>query len=169
MNAMNVEDDESEKQTMAHTKFRNQIPAAILRSLFHPLMSGKTLLLDYTGRRNGRAYSTPVNYHQIDDIVLVATDSPWWKNFATPAPATVRIRGTDVPVRGQVITDIDEAVAALAAIIRAQPSYGRWAHVRLVKGEPNLDDVRAEVRRGRHVVRFHRQQGTSRDDLESKA
>ncbi|HEX3425078.1 MAG TPA: nitroreductase/quinone reductase family protein [Acidimicrobiales bacterium] len=139
---------------MAHTKLKNRVPAAILRSPAHRMLSSKTLLLSYTGRRSGRRYATPVNYHQRDDAILVATDSAWWRNFRTPAPATVLVRGTKLAVIGEVLGDPDEAATALAEIVRAQPSYGRWAHVRVEAGEPNGADVRAEIARGRRVIRL---------------
>jgi deazaflavin-dependent oxidoreductase (nitroreductase family) len=139
---------------MRRTKLKNRVPVAILRSPVHPVMSDKTLVLSYTGRRSGRSYATPVNYHQADDTILIATDSGWWRNFETPIPATARVRGVEVAVTGQVVDDTGQAVEALAAIVRAQPSYGRWAHVRVEAGTPNLDDVRAEIARGRHVIRL---------------
>jgi len=40
----------------------NRIPATVLRSPLHPMMSGKYLLLSFTGRKSGRRYTTPVAY-----------------------------------------------------------------------------------------------------------
>jgi deazaflavin-dependent oxidoreductase (nitroreductase family) len=140
---------------MAHTKLKNWIPATILRSPLHRLMSNRTLLLSYNGRRTDRPYSTPINYHQAADTMLIATDSGWWHNFETPGPAFARVRGANIRVTAQVVGDADDAADALAAIVRAQPSYGRWAHVRVEDGEPNSDDVRQEIARGRHVIRLH--------------
>jgi deazaflavin-dependent oxidoreductase (nitroreductase family) len=139
---------------MPRTKTKNQVPAVILRSPLHRLMSNKTLLLSYTGRRSGKEYATPINYHRVGPDVLVATDSPWWHNFETPLSARVRLQGRDVAVTGQVVSDADEAADALSELVRAQPSYGRWAHVRVQGGEPDPGDVRTEIARGRHVIRL---------------
>jgi len=43
---------------------------------------------------------------------------------------------------------------ALTAVVRDHPPYGRWAHVRVgADGTPEAADVRAEVARGRVLVR----------------
>jgi len=63
------------------TKPLNWVPAFVLRSPLHPLLSSKMLLLEFAGRRSGRSYATPVNYHQDGSTVLITTDSPWFKNF----------------------------------------------------------------------------------------
>ena len=53
----------------------------MLRSPFHIFMGG-VLLITVTGRKSGRAISTPVNYARDGDTLLVTskTDRTWWKN-----------------------------------------------------------------------------------------
>ena len=142
---------------MAKIKLRNWMPAMILRSPLHGLISGKVVIVTFTGRRTGRVYATPVSYHRDGGSVIVATDSSWWRNFVDAAPARLRLRGHDVPAVGEALTDPDEAVEALATLIRGVPSYGRWAHVRMRDGEPEMNDVRAAVASGRVPVRLRLQ------------
>ncbi len=143
------------------TKLRNRVPAAVLRSRLHRLMSGRTVLVSFTGRRSGRTFTTPVNYLRSGDEVLIATDSAWWRNLTGGAPVTLWLRGERVETRAEVIEDPEEATTALVAIVRDQPRYGRWAHVAVHDGEPDVDDARAEVRRGRHVIRLHLPKGAA--------
>jgi hypothetical protein len=59
-------------------------------------------------------------------------------------------------VNGSALAVRDSEVAAegLAALIRDHPPYGRWAHVCVgADGTPDPEDVRAEVARGRVLVR----------------
>jgi len=108
------------------------------------------------GRRSGRHYATPVNYHQDGRTVLITTDSPWFKNFTSGGgEATITLRGRSRRVHVEVVTDPVEAAAGLITIVRAQPGYGRWANVKLTpNGEPNPDDARAEIARGRVLLRL---------------
>jgi hypothetical protein len=75
------------------SKMMNKIPAAVLRSPLHPLMSKKYLLLSFTGRKSGKKYTTPMSYIREADSFLMTTDSPWWKNLRGGAPVTVRVEG----------------------------------------------------------------------------
>ena len=59
----------------------NRVPAAVLRSPLHRVMSGKYLLLSFTGRKSGRRYTTPLAYLAKGDDLLMTTDSPWWRNL----------------------------------------------------------------------------------------
>lgn len=140
---------------MAKTSLPNRVPAAILRSPLHRLLSRTTLLLGFTGRRSGTRYATPVNYLRVGDELLVTTDSPWWRNLRNAAPVEVRLRGRSLAATASAVVDPEEVAAALTAIVRAQPRYGKWARVKVGPGgEPDAGDVRAEVARGRVLVRI---------------
>ena len=63
------------ERVMARTSLTNLVPAAILSSPLHRLLSSKRLVLTFTGRRSGTRYTTPVNYLQRGREVLITTDS----------------------------------------------------------------------------------------------
>jgi hypothetical protein len=144
-------------RTAASTKPLNWVPAALLRSPLHRLLSSKILLLEFVGRRSGRRYATPLNNHHEGSVVLLTTDSPWFKNFSPAGGnATVRLRGQTRQVRVELVTDPDVAAAGLITIVRAQPAYGRWTNVKIApNGEPDHDDARAEIAHGRVLLRLH--------------
>ena len=102
------------------------------------------------------AYATPLSYHQVDNSLRITTDSGWYKNFQSAEDqATVQLRGRSRRVRVEVVTDPDDSAAGLAAIVKVQPGYGRWANVNVdARGEPNRDQVRAEIARGRVLLRL---------------
>jgi hypothetical protein len=139
---------------MARTSLTNRIPAAILSSPLHKLLSGKRLVLTFTGRRSGNRYATPVNYLQRGREVLITTDSRWWRNLEGGAPVELQLRGRKLRAAAEAVRDLGLVAEALTAIVRDHPPYGRWAHVRVgADGTPDAADVRAEVARGRVLVR----------------
>jgi deazaflavin-dependent oxidoreductase (nitroreductase family) len=139
---------------MARTSLRNRVPAAILSSPLHGLLSSKRLVLTFTGRRSGKRYATPVNYLQRGREVLITTDSSWWHNLDGGAPVELRLRGRRLRATAEAVRDDDLVAEALTAVVRDHPPYGRWAHIRVgADGTPDAADVRAEVARGRVLVR----------------
>ena len=139
---------------MARTSLRNRVPAAILSSPLHGLLSGKRLVLTFTGRRSGTRYATPVNYLQRGREVLITTDSSWWHNLDGGAPVELRLRGRRLRATAEAVRDYDLVAEALTAVVRDHPPYGRWAHIRVgADGTPDAADVRAEVSRGRVLIR----------------
>jgi deazaflavin-dependent oxidoreductase (nitroreductase family) len=141
---------------MAKTSLVNRVPAAILSSPMHGLLSGKRLVLSFTGRRSGTRYATPVNYLQRGSEVLITTDHGWWHNLDGGAPVGLRLRGRKLRATAEAVRDHDRVVDALTAIVRDHPPYGRWANIRVgADGTPEAADIRAEVARGRVLVRVH--------------
>lgn len=75
----------------------NAIVLAVLRSRAHRLLSASAIELRYVGRRTGRQYVLPVQYARVGEQLVVWPQhwqrSTWWRNFRTPQPVTVRLRG----------------------------------------------------------------------------
>ena len=139
---------------MARTSLVNRVPAAILSSPLHRLLSGKRLVLAFTGRRSGIRYATPVNYLQRGHEVLITTDSGWWHNLEGGAPVELRLRGQRTPATAEAVRDPSLVAEALTARVRDHPPYGRWVHISVGSdGIPDAADVRAEVARGRVLIR----------------
>ncbi|MEM1433819.1 MAG: nitroreductase/quinone reductase family protein [Pseudomonadota bacterium] len=78
----------------------NPIMTLLLNSPLHGLMSGSILVLYFTGRRSGRALSTPARYCEADDELVLITnpETRWWPNFLEGAEAEVQLRGKRVKV-----------------------------------------------------------------------
>lgn len=123
---------------------KNLFPSLILRSPLHPAMSGKYTIIEFTGRKSGRQYATPVAYIREGDRVLLSTDSPWWRNFTDPAPVRLRLRGRTVAGTATAVTDPEAAAAIIRRLVDAIPSYARPAE--LVKEDGRVSD--AEIARG---------------------
>jgi len=91
------------------------------------------LLLTTTGRRSGRARTTPLTYFEVgDDLVVVASnggeDSPpaWWLNLGAQPEAAITV-GTDThPVTARTATD-EEHERLWPMITEAHAGYAAYA------------------------------------------
>jgi hypothetical protein len=92
--------------------FGNKVVAALLRSPLHPLLSGSTDLIRYTGRRSGRRFTTPTQYARDgrDVIILVARPQTktWWRNFNEGGDLEILLRGHWLPMTAHAIVGTDE-------------------------------------------------------------
>lgn len=106
----------------------NRVPTAILRTPAHRLMSASTLLLQFTGRKTGRSYTTPVVYYRDGDRLLITTDSGWWRNFIDGADVTVLLQGRQRTGRAIAHNDPERLRPVLAEMVRRYPRrYTRLA------------------------------------------
>ncbi len=132
----------------------NKVPAALLRSPLHGLMSKRFLLLTFNGRKSGKRYDIPVAYARDGDAFSMTTDSPWWKNLrgesGVGVPVRLRVRGKEYEGVGESITDEGEVTRVLELLLEEQPGYGR--HVGLGTGGAEPAEVR-RIARGRVAIR----------------
>jgi deazaflavin-dependent oxidoreductase (nitroreductase family) len=89
----------------------NALVLAVLRSRAHRLLSGLAIELRYVGRRSGRAYAVPVQYAREGRRLVVvpqnAAAATWWRNFRSPRPVQVRLRGRMRAADARVISPDD--------------------------------------------------------------
>jgi hypothetical protein len=77
----------------------NPVVSAVLRSSFHRVLSGRLVLLSYTGKRSGRTIALPVGYEETGPGCLtIRVGSPsrkvWWRNLCDEAPVSLVLRGS---------------------------------------------------------------------------
>jgi deazaflavin-dependent oxidoreductase (nitroreductase family) len=83
----------------------NPINTAVLRSPLHSLVSKSTMLITFKGRKSGKIYTTPVEYHQKGQLITVYSwkNRSWWKNLRGGVPVSVRLRGQDLSGTADVV------------------------------------------------------------------
>ena len=90
----------------------NAIVRAVLSSPMHRVLSGSTDVIRYTGRRSGRVITTPTQYAECgDDIVILvgrSSSKRWWRNFAEERDLDVLVRGSWRAMRARAILGADE-------------------------------------------------------------
>lgn len=118
----------------------------LLRSPLHGLMSGNTMVLEFTGRRSGKALVTPVSYFVRDGRIHAFTGkaTAWWKNLTERPDVYLTIRGRRVRRRATVVIDDANAIAAaMDHFLRAVPRDAKYSDVRLLPGGiPDPSDLR---------------------------
>jgi deazaflavin-dependent oxidoreductase (nitroreductase family) len=126
-------------------KIGNGTMKFLLRSPFHKLVSGNTMLVTVKGRKSGKAYTTPVNYIQDHQLVYVTSlkGRTWWKNLHGGAEAVLRLRGQDLKAVGEVIEDEPGVTAQLATYLAKAPQYAQYFGVPLdAEGKISLKDAK---------------------------
>jgi hypothetical protein len=96
----------------------------LLRSPLHGLLDGNTLLLTYSGRKSGRAYTLPISYAQRGEgLTLITKQSKtWWKNVIGGAPVMLWLRGKEQAGQAVVLSLAAPArLAALLAVYHGMP------------------------------------------------
>ena len=85
----------------------NPIMSWMIRSPLHFMVSKNMMLMTYTGRKSGKAYTTPLNYLAMDDAFYTTSyrDRVWWPNLRGGADVTLHLRGEEVPAKAETIED----------------------------------------------------------------
>lgn len=125
---------------------------AVIAALSAPTpgpMAQRLLLLHFTGRRTGRAFTIPVGAHSLDDNLVLATSGTWRHNFAGGADAEITWLGERRPARLELVT---EPVRVANSYLRLIRLYGPAAQRRLdltinSDGPPTTADLRDAVER----------------------
>lgn len=113
-------------------RLANRVVAAVLASRFHGVASRTTDVIRYTGRRSGRTFTTPTQYVDWEDGIVIFVGrsgrKEWWRNFRTERDLDVLLRGEWVPMVGRAVVGADDATAVaplLAAYLAKFPKVAR--------------------------------------------
>lgn len=149
---------------MAETSFflrsGNTLFAGILRSPLHSLLSNNFMLISVTGRKSGKVYTTPVNYHRSGDALQVIStrDRTWWRNLrGEGAAATLRLQGKDIRTWGRVIEDEQSVAQMLVDYLLQVPQVGRYFGVKPGPDGKLSEDEILQVAKDKIIVEFRPQ------------
>ena len=78
----------------------------------HRLPSGSIGLVRYEGRRSGRHFTTPTQYAQRGDEIVILVGRPetktWWRNFRTDREVEVLLRGQWTLMTARAVVGAEE-------------------------------------------------------------
>jgi deazaflavin-dependent oxidoreductase (nitroreductase family) len=133
----------------------NSFMAFMLRSPLHGVMSGSTMLVTVTGRKTGKAITTPVNYYQEGDTLWVISnrERTWWRNLKGGAALKLRLRGQEVNGFGEVLLDEPAVAAQIGEYVRHLPISARSLGVHMQDGQPDPADL-ARLAQARVMIRI---------------
>ncbi|MFD0555939.1 hypothetical protein FB566_1157 [Stackebrandtia endophytica] len=128
----------------------------ILRSRFHRLLSGRLMLLTYTGAKTGREYTIPLRYHRwgVNDAqVLAMSGGTRWPDRVRGREVRLRIAGQDRVGRPEIIEELPAVVDLLESFVnRYGPSAGRALMIGLPGDRhPSPDELSAAATKSRWV------------------
>lgn len=129
----------------------------LLRSPLHRLVSGSLLVLTVRGCRTGTPYTTPLNYVQDGDDLLILSrpERTWWRNLRGGAEVQLRLKGRTWIAHGDVIDDFTERRSALLDLTRRRPRYARYLNVSLSESGELVDPEKLDqTARDQVVIRL---------------
>jgi len=102
----------------------NPVVRAVLRSPAHRLLSGRLLLLSYTGRRTGERHTIPVQYVREGETLLVTVGWPerkvWWRSLREPGTrVSLMLAGR----RREAIAGVRETTSAVTVRLEPLPGH----------------------------------------------
>jgi len=101
----------------------NPVMRALLMSPLHRPMSGRLMVLHFTGRKSGNHYSVPVGYAQAGSTLYTGTERRWARNLQGGADIEVSFKGKRQKARADLVTGVDELVQAYREIYAVSPGY----------------------------------------------
>ena len=126
---------------------QNRVVIALLRSPLYRVLSGSTALVRYHGRRSGRVFTTPVQYVQRDDEVVILVGCPWqkswWRNFEGTRELQLMLEREWVTMLGRAHVGSDDPESVRP---RLEAYLERFPHARkALEGETDGARVRNAV------------------------
>ena len=114
------------------------------------------MLLEFRGRRSGRAISVPVNFNLVDDVPMAFTHAGWRHNFTDGIPVTVTHCGQEYQTTGTLIPMTPEA---MGQAVRKSLDTGGSAQRMGIKTARDHEPTAAELAAlgpalGSSVIRF---------------
>jgi len=112
-------------------KFGNYFIGLILSSPLHGLISKNTLLINFTGRKSGKKYRTPVNFSRADNKVWITSqpERVWWRNFNKHPIVQLTMYGKSITGTAVVLKPGQEAADGFEYFLRPNPQYAKYYKV----------------------------------------
>jgi hypothetical protein len=136
-------------------KVVNPILGLIVRSPLHGVISKRLMLLEFTGRKSGKRFRTPVGYVLDGDDVVLSTQSRWKANFRGDTRVALWLGGRRRTGTAQLIDDSAGMADAFATILRGAPDFARFTGINPgPDGRPVPDDLERARAQGYVAIRI---------------
>ncbi|MEW5827642.1 MAG: nitroreductase/quinone reductase family protein [Chloroflexota bacterium] len=118
-----------------------------LRTPLHGLFSKTTMLLTLTGRKSGRKLTLPVSYYEADGALWTISrrNRTWWRNLKGGADVTLRLRGRNLPARGEAVLDGEAVAALLRDYLSRFPYVAKYLQIQMKDDLPDEADLREQA------------------------
>jgi deazaflavin-dependent oxidoreductase (nitroreductase family) len=131
---------------------------AMIHSPLHSLLGDRFAVITVTGRKTGRAISTPINVSPDADRYTVVSmrDRTWWRNLRGDVPARLHVGGKTFPVRGEIVEEPGAVQEELRQYFKQHPGNAKYFNITLTPdGELDPNDLQRAAEE-RLIIRLHR-------------
>lgn len=132
-------------------RFWNPVMKRLLRSPLHWPWSRWFAVIEWTGRKSGKTYRTPVSYVRTGDEVLITTGDAWWRNLEADPSVRLWVRGREHRARAVVVEDDEESITRHREMFAARPIFATLAGIS--RGREQDAQLRRSLEAGRKLVR----------------
>ncbi|MEM8618844.1 MAG: nitroreductase/quinone reductase family protein [Actinomycetota bacterium] len=102
----------------------------------------RLMVLHWTGRKTGKAYSTPVGRHVIDGQLFTITQAGYKHNFVGGGPAELVLDGERQPFTATVVDDPEVVGRRMRTLLdELGPKHGARSFGSKVDGDPTLAEL----------------------------
>ena len=122
----------------------------ILTSPLHWPLSRWFAVIEWTGRKSGKRYATPVAYLPQGNETWVTTGDRWWRYLEERPNVRIWLRGRRHDGLAEPVLDPADSVRLHATMFRAQPFFARLAGL---PARPTRREIEQSVEAGRVLVR----------------
>jgi hypothetical protein len=122
----------------------------ILTSPLHWPLSRWFAVIEWTGRKSGNRYATPVAYLTLGSETWVTTGDRWWLNLAERPNVRIWLSGARRDALAEPVLDQAESVRLHAKVFQAKPFLARLAGL---PARPTSSQIEQSVGAGRVLVR----------------
>lgn len=129
----------------------NPVMKRLLQSPVHWPWSRLFTVVEWTGRRSQRPYSTPVSYLLRGDEVWVTTGDAWWRNLRANPNMRVWLAGRQVEGDASPVTDAEESIQLHTSMFEVRPIFAQLAGL---PARPTRQQIARAVDAGRVLVRI---------------
>ena len=148
--------DPAQLERRARMMKRINVPMRALLSLpFATPLSGRLMLVSYTGRTSGRKYRQPVSYVCDGDTLLTPGGGKWKWNLHDGAPVRLRLVGRDVVARPELIRKADDVERLLGVMLASNPRLSSFVPFVERDGTIQRGKLQTALDNGFCIVRWH--------------
>lgn len=101
----------------------------VLRSTLHPVASGNTALLSFSGRKTGKHYTIPVSYVAENGTFLLMTKFKWWRNLRGGACVNLTIKSRELEGVAETVEDPEAIREGMREFLTRVPRDARFYEV----------------------------------------
>lgn len=128
----------------------NPFMKRILMSPLHLPLSRWFAVIEWTGRKSGKRYRTPVAYLARVGETWITSGDRWWLNLAERPNVAIWIKGTRHDALAEPVLDRAESARLHARMFQAKPFFARLAGL---PGRPTNSEIERSIAAGRMLVR----------------